>query len=113
MADLIFGMKVVKHVKSNAIVVVKNGCLIGQGGGSVSRIWAAQAALSRAEDGAKGAVLASDALIPFSDVAEACAVAGITAIIQPGGAKNDQDSIDLCNKNNIAMVFTGVRHFRH
>jgi len=113
MADLIFGMKVVKHVKSNAIVVVKNGCLLGQGGGSVSRIWAAEAALARAGDGAKGAVLASDALFPFPDVVEACAAAGVTAIIQPGGSKNDQASIDACNQHNIAMIFTGVRHFRH
>ncbi|MCL2421794.1 MAG: bifunctional phosphoribosylaminoimidazolecarboxamide formyltransferase/IMP cyclohydrolase [Defluviitaleaceae bacterium] len=113
MADLVFGMKVVKHVKSNAIVVVKDGCLLGQGGGEVSRIWAAQAALSRAGERVKGAVLASDALFPFPDVVEACAEAGITAIIQPGGSKNDQASIDACNAHGIAMVFTGVRHFKH
>ena len=112
-ADLIFGMKVVKHVKSNAIVVVKNGCLVGQGGGEVSRIWAAQAAIARAGDKAKGAVLASDALFPFPDVVEACGAAGITAIIQPGGSKNDQASIDACNEHGIAMVLTGMRHFRH
>ena len=112
-ADLIFGMKVVKHVKSNAIVVVKNGCLVGQCGGEVNRIWAAQAAIARAGDKAKGAVLASDALFPFPDVVEACGAAGITAIIQPGGSKNDRASIDACNERGIAMALTGVRHFRH
>ena len=113
MSDMIFAMKVVKHVKSNAIVVAKNGCLLGQGGGEVSRIWAAQAAISRAGNMTKGAVAASDALIPFPDVIEACAEAGITAVIQPGGSKNDQAAIDACNKHGMAMVLTGVRHFKH
>jgi len=112
-ADLIFAMKVVKHVKSNAIVVAKNGCTLGLGGGEVSRIWAAEAALVRAGKNAKGAVLASDALFPFPDVVELCAAAGITEIIQPGGSKNDQLSIDAANKHGIAMVFTDVRHFKH
>jgi len=113
MDDLLFAMKVVKHVKSNAIVVAKDGRLLGQGGGEVSRIWAAQAALTRSGDAAKGAVVASDALIPFPDVVEACAKHGISAIIQPGGSKNDQMAIDACNKSGIAMVLTGVRHFKH
>lgn len=111
--DLIFAMKVVKHVKSNAIVVAKNGCTIGIGGGEVSRVWAAEAAISRAGDKAKDAVLASDALFPFPDVVELCAKAGIKEIIQPGGSVNDQLSIDAANNHGLAMVFTDVRHFKH
>jgi len=111
--DLLFAMKVVKHVKSNAIVVAKDGCTLGIGGGEVSRIWAAEAAVSRAGEKAKGAVLASDALFPFPDVVELCASAGVNEIIQPGGSKNDQMSIDAADKHGIAMVFTDVRHFRH
>jgi len=111
--DLLFAMKVVKHVKSNAIVVAKDGCTLGIGGGEVSRIWAAEAALSRAGDRANSAVLASDAMFPFPDVVELSASYGITEIIQPGGSVNDQLSIDAANKHGIAMVFTGVRHFKH
>jgi len=111
--DLLFAMKVVKHVKSNAIVVAKNGCTLGIGGGEVSRVWAAEAALSRAGGNAKGAVLASDAMFPFPDVVELCASSGIAEIIQPGGSVNDQLSVDAANKHGIAMVFTGVRHFKH
>jgi len=113
LTDLIFAMKVVKHVKSNAIVVAKNGRTLGLGGGEVRRSWAAEAALGRAGEAAKGAVLASDALFPFADVVELCAAHGITEIIQPGGSINDQLSIDAANKHGIAMVFTGVRHFKH
>ena len=111
--DLIFAMKVVKHVKSNAIVVAKDGCTIGIGGGEVSRVWAAEAALARAGDKAKGAVLASDAMFPFPDVVELCAQSGIAEIIQPGGSINDKLSIEAANKNGIAMVLTNVRHFKH
>jgi len=111
--DLIFAMKVVKHVKSNAIVVAKNGRTLGLGGGEVRRSWAAEAALARAGDLAKGAVLASDALFPFADVVELCAKYGIAEIIQPGGSLNDQLSIDAANEHDIAMVFTGTRHFKH
>jgi len=111
--DLIFAQKVVKHVKSNAIVVAKDGCTIGLGGGETSRVWAAEAALSRAGEKAKGAVLASDAMFPFPDVVELCAKAGITEIIQPGGSINDKLSIAEADKHGIAMVFTGVRHFKH
>ncbi len=110
--DMIFGMKVVKYVKSNAIVVVKDGMAKGIGGGQVNRIWPAIDALNRAGDGA-GAVLASDAFFPFNDVVEEAAKHGIKAIIQPGGSQRDQDSIDSCNKHGIAMVFTGIRHFKH
>ena len=113
MADLIFAMKVVKHIKSNAIVVVKDGCTVGIGGGEVSRIWAAEAAVARAGTKAQGAVLASDALFPFPDVVELCAASGIHEIIQPGGSINDKLSIEAADKHGIAMVFTQTRHFKH
>jgi phosphoribosylaminoimidazolecarboxamide formyltransferase/IMP cyclohydrolase len=109
--DMIFGMKVCKYVKSNAIVVVKDGQAIGIGGGQVNRIWPTIHALKLAAG--RGVVLASDAFFPFPDVVEEAAKAGIKGIIQPGGAMKDQDSIDECNKNGIAMVFTGIRHFKH
>jgi phosphoribosylaminoimidazolecarboxamide formyltransferase / IMP cyclohydrolase len=110
MTDLLFGMKVVKYVKSNAIVVVKDGMAKGIGGGQTNRIWAAAHALDRAKD---GVVLASDAFFPFSDVVEEAAKYNIKAIIQPGGSVRDKDSIEACNKLGVAMVFTGVRHFKH
>lgn len=110
MKDLIFGMKVVKYVKSNAIVVVKDGKAVGIAGGQVNRIWAATQALERGEE---GVVLASDAFFPFGDVVEEAAKHNIKAIIQPGGSIKDQASIDECNKNGISMVFTGMRHFKH
>jgi phosphoribosylaminoimidazolecarboxamide formyltransferase/IMP cyclohydrolase len=113
MQDLLFTWKVVKHVKSNAIVVGKDGNTLGIGPGQTNRIWSANMSLDRAGEKTKGAVMASDAFFPFGDVAEAAAKAGITAIIQPGGSVNDQLSIDECNKNGIAMVFTGMRHFNH
>jgi phosphoribosylaminoimidazolecarboxamide formyltransferase / IMP cyclohydrolase len=109
--DMIFGMKVCKYVKSNAIVVVRDGQAIGIGGGQVNRIWPTIHALKMAAG--RGVVLASDAFFPFSDVVEEAAKAGIKGIIQPGGSMRDQDSIDECNKNGIAMVFTGIRHFKH
>ncbi|OAA83628.1 bifunctional phosphoribosylaminoimidazolecarboxamide formyltransferase/IMP cyclohydrolase [Clostridium ljungdahlii] len=110
MDNLIFGMKVCKYVKSNAIVVVKDFMAKGIGGGQVNRIWPACQALDRAGD---GVVLASDAFFPFSDVVCEAAKHGIKSIIQPGGSIKDNDSIDECNKNGISMVFTGVRHFKH
>ncbi len=110
MQDLIFGMKVCKYVKSNAIVVVKDGMAKGIGGGQVNRIWPACDALNRAGD---GVILASDAFFPFGDIVEEAAKRGIKAIIQPGGSMKDQESIDGCNKNGISMVFTGIRHFKH
>lgn len=113
MQDLIFTWKVVKHVKSNAIVVGKDGMTLGIGPGQTNRIWSTAMSLERSGDKAKGAVIASDAYFPFGDVVEAAAKAGITAIIQPGGSVNDQLSIDECNKNGIAMIFTGMRHFKH
>ena len=110
MKDLLFGMKVVKYVKSNAIVAIKDGVAVGIGGGQVNRIWATEEALQRG----KGAtVLASDAFFPFRDVVDECAKNGIKAIIQPGGSVRDQESIDACNEHGISMVFTGIRHFKH
>ena len=110
MKDLIFGMKVVKYVKSNAIVVAHDGIALGIGGGQVNRIWPTEDALKRG----KGAtILASDAFFPFRDVVDQAAKAGIKAIIQPGGSLRDKESIDACNEHGIAMVFTGLRHFKH
>jgi phosphoribosylaminoimidazolecarboxamide formyltransferase/IMP cyclohydrolase len=113
MTNLMFAWKAVKHVKSNAIVIAKDNMTLGIGPGQTNRIWAAQMSLERAGTEAKGAVLSSDAFFPFSDVVQEAAKAGITAIIQPGGSLRDQDSIDECNKYGIAMVFTGMRHFKH
>jgi phosphoribosylaminoimidazolecarboxamide formyltransferase/IMP cyclohydrolase len=110
MKDLLFGMKVVKFVKSNAIVVAKDGIALGIGGGQVNRVWPTEDATRRG----KGAtVLASDAFFPFRDVVDIAAKAGIKAIIQPGGSMRDQESIDACDEHGIAMVFTGLRHFKH
>ncbi len=111
--DLVFGMKVVKHVKSNAIVLVKNKQTVGIGPGQPNRITSAKIAISNAGEKAKGCVLASDAFFPFPDTVEAAAAAKISAIVQPGGSLNDAKSIDECNKHGIAMVFTGSRHFKH
>lgn len=108
--DLLFGMKVVKYVKSNAIVVVKDGMAKGIAGGQTNRIWSAAQALDRAKD---GVVLASDAFFPFGDVVEEAAKYNIKAIIQPGGSVRDQDSIEQCNNHGISMIFTGIRHFKH
>ncbi|MFA9558423.1 bifunctional phosphoribosylaminoimidazolecarboxamide formyltransferase/IMP cyclohydrolase [Evansella sp. AB-rgal1] len=105
--------KVVKHVKSNAIVLGKADQTIGIGAGQMNRVGAAKIALEQAGDQAVGAVLASDAFFPMNDTVEAAAKAGITAIIQPGGSVKDQDSIDKADEYGIAMVFTGVRHFKH
>ncbi len=110
MADMYFGMKVVKHVKSNAIVVVKNRMALGIGTGETNRIWAARQAIERAGE---GSVMASDAFFPFRDVVDAAAQAGIKAIIQPGGSMRDQESIDACDEHGIAMIFSGMRHFKH
>jgi len=110
---LLFAWRAVKHVKSNAIVLVKGKTLAGMGAGQPSRIVSARIAIEKAGDKTKGSVLASDAMFPFPDVVEAAAAGGVTAIIQPGGSIRDEDSIKAADKHNIAMVFTGVRHFRH
>ena len=110
MKDLLFGMKVVKYVKSYAIVTVKDGVAVGLGGGQVNRIWPTMDALRRGEG---ATILASDAFFPFRDIVDECSKYGIKAIIQPGGSMRDQESIDACNEHGIAMVFTGIRHFKH
>ncbi|MFC1928031.1 bifunctional phosphoribosylaminoimidazolecarboxamide formyltransferase/IMP cyclohydrolase [Chloroflexota bacterium] len=111
--DLLFAWRAVKHVKSNAILLVKDKTLLGMGAGQPSRIVSAQIAKEKAGDKARGSVLASDAMFPFPDVVEAAATAGVTAIIQPGGSIRDEDSIKAADEHNIAMIFTGTRHFRH
>ena len=113
MEDLFFAWGVAKHVKSNTIVLVKDGVAIGIGAGQMSRIEAADLAIQRSRTDIKGAVLASDAFFPFNDVVKLAAEKGITAIIQPGGSKRDQESIDAANEAGMAMVFTGRRHFKH
>ena len=111
--DLLFAWRAVKHIKSNAIVLAKDKTLLGMGAGQPSRIVGAQIAIERAGEKAVDSVLASDAMFPFPDVVEAAAKAGVTAIIQPGGSIRDEDSIRAADEHNMAMVFTGVRHFRH
>ncbi len=111
--DLKLAWQVVKHVKSNAILLVKEDRTIGVGAGQMNRVGAAEIAIKQAGDKAKGAVMASDAFFPMDDTVEAAAKAGITAIIQPGGSIRDEDSIKKCDEYGIAMVFTGVRHFKH
>ncbi|MDR2716797.1 MAG: bifunctional phosphoribosylaminoimidazolecarboxamide formyltransferase/IMP cyclohydrolase [Treponema sp.] len=113
--DMIFGMRAVTFVKSNAIMIVQNEAATGIGGGQVNRIWPTVQALERSAAATKtpARVLASDAFFPFADVVETAAAAGIKAIIQPGGSVNDKLSIEACDKYGIAMVFTGTRHFKH
>jgi len=113
MEDLKFAWKVCKHIKSNGIVLAKNKQTVGIGPGQVNRIWAVENSIKQALVEVKGSVMASDAYFPFGDSVEAAAKAGITAIIQPGGSMRDQESIDAANKYGIAMVFTGMRHFKH
>ncbi len=113
MASMIFAFKVVKHVKSNGIALAKGKATIGIGPGQTNRIWAAEMAIERAGGRVKNSVMASDAFFPFDDCVEAAAKAGITAIIQPGGSVRDEDSIKKCDEYGIAMVFTGMRHFKH
>lgn len=108
-----FAWKVVQHVKSNAIVLAVPGATIGIGGGLSSRVDAAQLAVAKAGDRAKETVMASDAFFPFSDGLEIAIKAGVTAVIQPGGSIRDNEVIGAANQANIAMVFTGIRHFRH
>ena len=112
MKELLFAWKVVKHVKSNAIVVSKDKVAFGVGAGQMNRVGSAKIAMEDKER-CQGGVLASDAFFPFGDTVEEAAKNGIAAIIQPGGSIRDQESIDACNKYGIPMVFTGMRHFRH
>ena len=114
--DLVFANIIVKHSKSNAIVIAKNGQLCASGIGQTSRVDALKQAIEKAHSfgfDLKGSVLASDAFFPFADSVEIAHKAGITAIVQPGGSVRDQDSIDYCSSNGMAMVFTGIRHFKH
>lgn len=113
MKQLLFGWKVVKHVKSNAIVLAADDMTVGVGAGQMNRVGAAKIALEQAGDKAKGAALASDAFFPMGDTVGLAAKHGITAIIQPGGSIKDEESIKAANEHGIAMVFTGVRHFKH
>lgn len=116
LSDMMFAFTVVKHVKSNAIVYVKDGATVGIGAGQMSRIYSAKIAALKAQEAKlslAGSVMASDAFMPFPDCVEAAHEAGATAIIQPGGSLKDQDSIDAADRFGLAMVFTGVRHFRH
>lgn len=114
--DLLFASKICKHTKSNTIVLVKDGQLCASGTGQTSRVDALRQAIEKANSfdfDLKGAVMASDAFFPFPDCVEIAGKAGIKAVIQPGGSIKDELSIDYCNQNNIAMVFTGTRHFKH
>ncbi|UMZ74536.1 bifunctional phosphoribosylaminoimidazolecarboxamide formyltransferase/IMP cyclohydrolase [Natranaerofaba carboxydovora] len=113
MKDLEIAYKVVKHVKSNAIVLVKDGQTVGVGAGQMKRVGSADIAIKEAGEKAKGSVMASDAFFPFNDTVQQGVDAGVSAIVQPGGSKRDEDSIKLAEENNIAMFFTGTRHFKH
>jgi phosphoribosylaminoimidazolecarboxamide formyltransferase/IMP cyclohydrolase len=116
LSDLEFANKLVKHTKSNTIVLAKNKVLLASGTGQTSRVDALKQAIAKAAHfgfDLKGSVMASDAFFPFADCVEIAHRAGITAVIQPGGSIKDKDSIDYCNKNNLSMVFTGTRHFKH
>lgn len=113
MADMKFAWKVCKHIKSNGIVIAKDGQTVGIGPGQTNRIWAVENAVKQAQVPTKGTVMASDAFFPFKDCVEAAAKAGVTAIIQPGGSMRDEESIAAANEYGIAMVFTKTRHFKH
>jgi phosphoribosylaminoimidazolecarboxamide formyltransferase/IMP cyclohydrolase len=114
--DLLFANKLVKHTKSNAIVLAKGGQLLASGTGQTSRVDALRQAIDKARSfgfDLDGAVMASDAFFPFADSVEIAYQAGIRSVIQPGGSVRDQDTIDYCNNNGLSMVFTGIRHFKH
>ena len=113
LSSLLFAFKVAKHVHSNAIVIAKEEATVGIGGGQPSRVGAVRLAIEKAGARAEGAVLASDGFFPFPDNVETAARGGIRAIIQPGGSIRDREVIDACNDRKMAMVFTGIRHFRH
>ncbi|MGQ9487915.1 MAG: bifunctional phosphoribosylaminoimidazolecarboxamide formyltransferase/IMP cyclohydrolase [Armatimonadota bacterium] len=113
MEQLLFAWKVVKHVKSNAIVLAKDWVIVGVGAGQMNRVQSVRLAAEAAGERAKGSVLASDAFFPFPDNVEVAAIAGVSAIIQPGGSVKDQEVIAAADRLGLAMVFTGIRHFRH
>jgi phosphoribosylaminoimidazolecarboxamide formyltransferase/IMP cyclohydrolase len=112
-ADLSFAWTVAMGTKSNAIVIVSDGAAVGVGAGDQSRVGAAERAVARAGDRARGAVAASDAFFPFRDGLDVLTNAGVTAVIEPGGSRNDQEVIDAANESGIALVFASNRHFRH
>jgi len=115
-ADLLFANKLVKHTKSNTIILAKNGQLLASGTGQTSRVDALNQAIHKAKTfgfDLRGAAMASDAFFPFPDCVEIAHLEGIDAVIQPGGSVKDELSIDYCNKHGMRMVFTGVRHFKH
>ena len=111
--DLAFAWKAVKHIKSNAIVLAKEQTLLGMGAGQPNRVTSVQLAVQAASEGVRGSILASDAFFPFADSIEAAASAGIAAIVQPGGSIRDQEVIEAADRLGLAMLFTGIRHFRH
>jgi phosphoribosylaminoimidazolecarboxamide formyltransferase/IMP cyclohydrolase len=111
--DLCFAWQVVRHVRSNAIVVASSGQTLGIGAGQTNRVGAARLALEAAGEGARGAVLASDGFFPFADTIRLAASHGIQAVIQPGGSLRDEESIAACDAHSMAMVITGRRHFLH
>jgi phosphoribosylaminoimidazolecarboxamide formyltransferase/IMP cyclohydrolase len=111
--DLVFAWRVCKHVKSNAIVLAKNRAIVGVGAGQMSRIDSTEIAIKKAGDRCRGSVLASDAFFPFRDNIDAAAKAGVTAIAEPGGSVRDAEAIAACDEHGLAMLFTGIRHFRH
>ncbi|MEP7168882.1 MAG: bifunctional phosphoribosylaminoimidazolecarboxamide formyltransferase/IMP cyclohydrolase PurH, partial [Bacteroidota bacterium] len=114
--DMIFANKIVKHSKSNAIVLAKNKQLLASGIGQTSRVDALKQAIEKAgrfNFDLKGAVMASDAFFPFPDCVAIAHQAGISAVIQPGGSVRDKESVEYCNKNGLSMVLTGIRHFKH
>lgn len=113
MRDLLFAWKIVKHTKSNAIVVAREGRSLGIGSGQVNRFWPTQQALERSGEAVRGAAMASDAYFPMDDCVKEAAKYGVAAIIHPGGSKNDEDSILAADEAGIAMVLTGMRHFKH
>ena len=113
LADLQFSWLVCKHVKSNAIVFAKGGAIVGVGAGQMSRLDSAFIAGHKAGERSQGSVVASDAFFPFRDGVDEAAKAGVTAVIQPGGSRRDDEVIAACNEHGMAMLFTGRRHFRH
>jgi phosphoribosylaminoimidazolecarboxamide formyltransferase/IMP cyclohydrolase len=114
--ELVLANKIVKHLKSNTIVLVKNRQLIGCGMGQTSRVDALRQAIHKAHEfgfDTTGSVMASDAFFPFADCVEIACEAGVTAVLQPGGSIRDVDSVNYCNEHGMSMVFTGIRHFKH
>jgi phosphoribosylaminoimidazolecarboxamide formyltransferase/IMP cyclohydrolase len=113
LVDLRFGLAVVRQVKSNAIVLAQDLTLLGVGAGQMSRVDSVEIAIRKAGQRARGAVLASDAFFPFADSIQLAAAAGVLAVVQPGGSRNDREVIAACDEHGLAMIMTGRRHFKH